>query len=63
MKKILYVTLALIASLSVFSSCDLNKYPDTAINTEEAMESASDCNNFLVGIYAASKSLLSWQRS
>jgi len=59
MKKILYVTLALIASLSVFSSCDLNKYPDTAINTEEAMESASDCNNFLVGIYAASKSLFS----
>ena len=59
MKKILYVTLALIASLSVSSSCDLNKYPDTAINTEEAMESASDCNNFLVGIYAASKSLFS----
>lgn len=59
MKKILYVTLALIAGIAAVSSCDLNKYPDTALNTEEAMESASDCNNFLVGIYSSSKSLFS----
>ena len=59
MKKILFATLALVASISVFNSCDLNEYPDTAINTEEAMESAADCNNFLVGIYASSKSLFS----
>lgn len=59
MKKIFYVTLALIASLVAFNSCDLNKYPEKALNTEEAMESAADCNNFLVGIYASSKSLFS----
>ena len=59
MKKILYFTLALVAGLSAFNSCDLNKYPDTALNTEESMESAADCNNFLIGIYASSKSLFS----
>jgi len=59
MKKILNVALVLIAGLAAFNSCDLNKYPDRYINTDEAMESAADCNNFLVGIYASSKSLFS----
>ena len=59
MKKILIATLTLFAAAASFSSCDLNQYPDTALNTDEAMESAADCNNFLVGIYAASKSIFS----
>ena len=59
MKKILFATLSLLVSLASFNSCDLNQYPDTALNTDEAMESAADCNNFLIGIYASSKSLFS----
>ena len=59
MKKILIATLSMLAALASFNSCDLNQYPDTALNTDEAMESAADCNNFLVGIYAASKSIFS----
>ncbi|MBQ2162141.1 MAG: RagB/SusD family nutrient uptake outer membrane protein [Bacteroidales bacterium] len=59
MKKILYVTLALMAGAAAFSSCSLEQYPDKALSTEDAMESAADCNNFLIGIYAASKSLFS----
>ena len=59
MKKIVFVTLALIAGIASFSSCNLDQYPDTALSTEDAMESAADCNNFLIGIYAASKSIFS----
>ena len=47
------------AGAAAFSSCSLEQYPDKYLSTEDAMESAADCNNFLVGIYAASKSLFS----
>lgn len=59
MKKILYNTLALIAGLTFLASCDLDKYPETAINTTEAMESPADCYNFLTGLYASTKSMYS----
>lgn len=59
MKKIFYNTLTLIAGLTLLASCNLEKYPDTAINKEEAMESPADCYNFLTGLYASTKSLYS----
>ena len=38
----------LIAAAAVFaiSACNLDKFPDNAINTEEAMESVADCQAF-----------------
>ena len=59
MKKIIYNTLTLVAGLTLLASCNLEKYPDTAINTKEAMESPADCNNFLTGLYASTKSMYS----
>ncbi len=59
MKKIIYNTLTFIAGLTLLSSCNLEKFPDTAINTEEAMESPADCYNFLTGLYASTKSIYS----
>lgn len=59
MKKILYNTLTFIAGLTFLASCNLDKYPETAINTTEAMESPADCYNFLTGLYASTKSMYS----
>lgn len=49
--------IALVALLGLFTvtSCNLEKYPDTAINTENAMESVADCQNFRNGLYAGLK--------
>lgn len=44
MKKILY-TLIGIGSL-VFASCDMDKYPYDKIPTDEALQTASDFENF-----------------
>ena len=38
-------------------SCNLEYYPDTAINTEDAMESAADCKAFRTGLYSGMKGL------
>ncbi len=52
----IYSRIALVCVLAVCSvSCDLNKYPDDAINTDESMESASDCQSFLNGLYSGMK--------
>lgn len=50
MKKILY-TLIGIGSL-VFASCDMDKYPYDKIPTDEALQTASDFENFRNGFYA-----------
>ena len=43
------------AVLLAVSSCNLEKFPDTAINTENAMESVSDCQAFRNGLYSGMK--------
>ncbi len=58
MKKILTI-LSLVSGIVLSTSCNLDKYPETAINTDEAMESAADCYNFLTGLRASTKSLYS----
>lgn len=58
MKKILSA-FALAAGIFSVASCNLDKYPETAINTDEAMESAADCYNFLTGLRASTKSMYS----
>ena len=47
----------LIAAAAVFaiSACNLDKFPDNAINTEEAMESVADCQAFRNGLYSGTK--------
>lgn len=58
MKKIFTYILVFLAGVTAVS-CSLDKYPDTAINSEEAMESPADCYNFLVGLYSSTKSIYS----
>lgn len=55
MKKLSIYIIGLTALL--LSSCNLDKYPLTAINTDEAMESVADCQNFRYGLYANTKGL------
>lgn len=55
MKNIKVYALSLMALL--VCSCDLEKFPETAINTEEAMESVADCGQFRNGLYATTKGL------
>jgi len=55
MKKLSIYILGLAALL--LSACNLDKFPQTAINTEEAMESAADCEQFRYGLYANTKGL------
>lgn len=50
MKKILY-TLIGVGGL-LFASCDMDKYPYDKIPTDEALQTASDFNNFRNGFYA-----------
>lgn len=50
MKKI-YLILAIIA----VASCNLNKIPDGAINTDDSIESVNDCRRFRNGLYSALK--------
>ena len=47
----------LIAAAAVFaiSACNLDKFPDNAINTDEAMESVADCQAFRNGLYSGTK--------
>lgn len=47
----------LISLLALFAatSCNLDKFPDTAINTEDAMESVADCQAFRNGLYSGMK--------
>jgi len=58
MKRIFTYILVFLAAATV-GSCSLDKYPDTSINSEEAMQSPSDCYNFLVGLYSSTKSIYS----
>ena len=52
----IYLKIALASVLAAGAvSCDLNKYPDNAINTDESMESAADCQSFLNGLYSGMK--------
>ena len=55
MKKISIYLIGLTALL--LSACNLEKYPQTALNTEDAMESAADCEQFRYGLYANTKGL------
>jgi hypothetical protein len=55
MKKITLYLIGL--TVLLLSACDLNKFPQTAINTEEAMESAADCQQFRYGLYANTKGI------
>ena len=43
------------ASIVAFSACSLEKFPDNAINTDEAMESVADCEAFRNGLYSGTK--------
>ena len=43
------------ASIVAFSACSLDKFPDNAINTDEAMESVADCEAFRNGLYSGTK--------
>lgn len=45
------------AALVTFSACNLDKFPDNAINTEEAMESVADCEAFRNGLYSGTKGI------
>ena len=54
MKRILTIISAVAALFSV-ASCNLEKFPSTAINSEEAMESVADCKAFRNGLYSGLK--------
>ncbi|MBE6216736.1 MAG: RagB/SusD family nutrient uptake outer membrane protein [Bacteroidales bacterium] len=43
------------AAVLMTGACNLEKFPTTAINTEEAMESVSDCQAFRNGLYSGMK--------
>lgn len=43
------------ATVLMTGACNLEKFPTTAINTEEAMESVSDCQAFRNGLYSGMK--------
>lgn len=51
-----FTKIGLVAMLSlVFTGC-LDKYPDNAIPDKEAIQSVSDANQAVIGIYASYKS-------
>lgn len=43
------------ATVLMAAACNLDKFPTTAINTDEAMESVSDCQAFRNGLYSGMK--------
>ncbi len=47
----------LVSLFAVFiaTACNLDKYPDTAINRDDAMESVADCQAFRTGLYSGMK--------
>ena len=45
----------LIAAVLAVSACSLDKYPDNAISTKDAMESVADCQAFRNGLYSGMK--------
>lgn len=49
------IFLASALALFAVTSCNLEKFPDNAINTEEAMESVADCQAFRNGLYSGMK--------
>uniref|UniRef100_UPI0040266F3D RagB/SusD family nutrient uptake outer membrane protein n=1 Tax=Alistipes onderdonkii TaxID=328813 RepID=UPI0040266F3D len=49
------IFLTSLLALLAATSCNLDKFPDTAINTEEAMESVADCQAFRNGLYSGMK--------
>lgn len=49
------IFLASLLAVFAVTSCNLDKYPDTAINTDEAMESVADCQAFRNGLYSGMK--------
>ena len=48
-------TFLITAVVFAVSACSLEKYPDNAINTGEAMESVADCQAFRNGLYSGMK--------
>lgn len=54
MKKTRIAIAALLMVISL-NSCNLDKFPHSAISTDEALESPEDCRSFLVGLYAGMK--------
>lgn len=54
MNKIKIFLLATLSAAAV-SACNLEYYPGSAINTEEAMESVADCQAFRNGLYSGMK--------
>ncbi len=52
----IYIKAVLLLALTMGTlSCNLDKYPYDAINTDESMESVADCQSFLNGLYAGMK--------
>ena len=49
------IFLSQLLALSALASCNLDQFPDDAIDTTHAMESVSDCENFRTGLYAGMK--------
>ena len=41
--------------VAAVSACNLDRFPDDAINTEESMDSLADCKSFLNGLYSGMK--------
>ncbi|MGN1212089.1 MAG: RagB/SusD family nutrient uptake outer membrane protein [Candidatus Cryptobacteroides sp.] len=54
MKRIRIAIAALLATVAV-GSCNLDKFPHSAISTDEALQSPEDCRSFLVGLYSGMK--------
>lgn len=55
MNKIYLKTAVLSLLVTLASACNLDRFPDNAINTEESMESVADCRSFLNGLYSGMK--------
>lgn len=55
MKRTKILSTAAVTALIAMSSCNLEKFPDTAINAENAMESIADCQSFRNGLYSGMK--------
>lgn len=54
-KNLINTLLVSAATAFLAVSCNLDKFPDNAINTDESMESPADCRAFLNGLYSGMK--------
>lgn len=55
MMKTMKIYLLGVSALFTVMSCNLDKFPDNAIDVEHAMESVADCENFRTSLYGGMK--------